>query len=81
MPRFVPSLDEGEDPERNSSLEIVVDRSSFMDVPFRSMQLQNSLMYLAALDEPDINMQSYWGRYVGNYINFSANNVSMCPSL
>lgn len=68
--RFIPTYDVGETPPVNSSLESLLDRSSLMDVQYRSMQRQHQLIYLAALDDdpsvpadevPDINFQAYAG--------------------
>lgn len=67
LPRFITEDATGEAPEGNSSQESLLNRSSLMDVPFRGMQRQYLLIYLAALDDlsiiegevSDINMQSY----------------------
>ena len=67
--RFVSGLGLGEDPEADSAIEGLLNRSSLMDVPFRGMQDQHLLVYLASLEDPssaedtvsDINMQSYAG--------------------
>ena len=37
---------------RNSSLEGIINRSSLMDVPFRSMQRQHEIIYLGSIDDP-----------------------------
>lgn len=84
MPRFIPGLAEDQNLTPGNSLEDLVNRSSLMDVLFRGMQRQNTLMYLAALDNPsapegnvsDINMQSYEGKNKDSYLGFTDENVS-----
>lgn len=81
LPRFITEYAVGETPEVNSSQESLLNRSSLMDVPFRGMQHQYPLIYLAALDQPsfiagevsDINMQSYaaFDMFDENYGNSS----------
>ncbi|CAM9362022.1 unnamed protein product [Ectocarpus fasciculatus] len=54
-------------PATGSSLDGLLNRSALMDVPFRGMQRQQSLVYLAALDNPSLpddpdesaNLQAY----------------------
>lgn len=81
IPRFITTLGQGEYPLSGSPLEDLINRSSLMGVPFRSMQLQNELLYLGALEDPsatvsDINMQSYMGRNTTYYLNFKVRKVS-----
>lgn len=67
LARFLNGFGVGEVPEAESLAEGLLNRSSLMDVPFRAMQRQHQLVYLAALEDPspadgtvsDINMQSY----------------------
>lgn len=78
--RFITTLGKGEYPPAKGSLGGLINRSSLMDVPFRGMQFQNELIYLAALEHPsatvsDINIQSYRGRDTTYYLNFSAEHV------
>ncbi|CAN0541957.1 unnamed protein product, partial [Ectocarpus sp. 8 AP-2014] len=49
---FIPEFAAGQVPEAGGSLESLLNRSSLMDVPFRGMQRQHPLVYLAALDDP-----------------------------
>lgn len=53
----------------NNSLASLLNRSSLMDVPFRGLQRQHSLVYLASLNDPsasanqltESSMQAYGG--------------------
>ena len=70
---------------RNSSLEGLLNRSSLMDVQFRSMQRQHTLIYLASIDDPSaaadelssVNMRAYAGFNMedAGYRHFAAQNV------
>ena len=65
--RFISGFDIGEVPVADSALEGLLNRSSLMDVPFRGMQDQHLLVYLASLEDPapaagvvsGVNMQMY----------------------
>lgn len=63
--RFIPEFG-AEAPEAGSTMEGLLNRSSLMDVAFRGMQRQHSLIFIAALEDPTaervvpyINFQSY----------------------
>lgn len=68
---------------RNSSLEGLLNRSSLMDVPFRSMQRQHENIYLGSIEDPSAdddelsaaNMQAYAGFNMEEYRYFAADNV------
>lgn len=71
--RFVPGLGASEVAE-GSTLGGLLNRSALMDVPFRGMQRQHGLVYLAALEEPgsedldsQINFQGFAGAYQPDY--------------
>ncbi|CAM9376272.1 unnamed protein product, partial [Ectocarpus sp. 8 AP-2014] len=73
----------GQVPEAGGSLESLLNRSSLMDVPFRGMQRQHPLVYLAALDDPspaagtisDINFQAYAGFDMAGYLEWGVDGV------
>ncbi|CAN0020957.1 unnamed protein product [Scytosiphon promiscuus] len=73
---FVPEMASGDFPEAGSSLEGLLNRSSLMDVPFRGLQRQHDLIYLAALDDPSepettqINFQTYAGRGLSGNVGY-----------
>ncbi|CAM9131372.1 unnamed protein product [Ectocarpus fasciculatus] len=81
--RFIPEFATGEVPEASGSLESLLNRSSLMDVPFRGMQRQHPLVYLAALDDPspaagtisDINFQAYAGFDMTGYQEWGIDGV------
>ncbi|CAM9133762.1 unnamed protein product [Ectocarpus sp. 6 AP-2014] len=70
-------------PEAGGSLESLLNRSSLMDIPFRGMQRQHPLVYLAALDDPspaagtisDINFQAYAGFDMTGYLEWGVDGV------
>ncbi|CAN0521290.1 unnamed protein product, partial [Ectocarpus sp. 12 AP-2014] len=80
---FIPEFATGEVPEAGGSLESLLNRSSLMDVPFRGMQRQHPLVYLAALDDPspaagtisDINFQAYAGFDMTSYLEWGLDGV------
>ncbi|CAB1113047.1 unnamed protein product [Ectocarpus sp. CCAP 1310/34] len=86
QPGYIPDLPTGEVPEAGGSLESLLNRSSLMDVPFRGMQRQHPLVYLAALDDPspadgtisDINFQAYAGFDMTPYLQWGL--VGVCDS-
>ncbi|CAM9134455.1 unnamed protein product [Ectocarpus sp. 6 AP-2014] len=81
--RYIPDLPTGEVPEAGGSLESLLNRSSLMDVPFRGMQRQHPLVYLAALDDPfpaagtisDINFQAYAGFDMTGHLEWGVDGV------
>ncbi|CAN0020887.1 unnamed protein product [Scytosiphon promiscuus] len=74
---FIPNRSPDQVLAAGSSLEGLLDRSSLMDASFRGMQRQHDLVYLAVMDDPSapdtskINFQSYPGRSVSSYVNFT----------
>lgn len=71
------------DVAQDSTLGGLLNRSALMDVPFRGMQRQHTLVYLAALEEPgstgldtQINFQGFPGADQPEYEDFGVDGVS-----
>eukprot|EP00752_Nemacystus_decipiens_P005758 g5207.t1 len=83
---FIPGFTDTQVPDANDTVADLLDRSSLMDVPYRGMQRQHLLVYLAALDEPlvtgldaHVNFQPYPGfnMNASGYADFGPN--ADCP--
>ncbi|CAM9313400.1 unnamed protein product, partial [Laminaria digitata] len=82
---FVSGFDIGERPVAGSTLEDLLNSSSLMDVPFRGMQRQHLLVYLASLEDPSpaaggvsgVNMQMYaaFDMEAAGYLDFGEGQV------
>ncbi|CAN0322734.1 unnamed protein product, partial [Laminaria digitata] len=82
---FVSGFDIGELPVADSTLEGLLNSSSLMDVPFRGMQQQHLLVYLASLEDPSpvagevsgVNMQMYaaFDMEAAGYLDFGEEQV------
>ena len=83
--RFVPGFDIGEVPVADSALEGLLNSSSLMDVPFRAMQQQHLLVYLASIEDHSpaegevsgVNMQMYaaFDMEAAGYLDFGEGQV------
>ncbi|CAM9481056.1 unnamed protein product [Pylaiella littoralis] len=84
---FIPGLAVAEVPEAGGSLDGLLNRSSLMDVPFRAMQRQHRLVYIAALDNPypaegvvsQINMQGFAAFNMTSYLDYGLINNNCDP--